>query len=211
MEFIMKKLGKMPKLIILVFFLIAVGMLCNANAAIIEITPTTQVGFPISFDDLSNSGVNSGEEIEALITDRVVVLNIVYSAKPADGSESFLTWLCDTEFSPEGDVSEATITPSGPSNLYGGDELWLLVKDGADGHYLFDLFNLIIGGVPYRWDGTDTLRLSGFYPDQGSISHIAMYSNIPRIDIPETGSLILMGIGIVCLATYRFGMKKFKK
>ena len=59
----------------------------------------------------------------------------------------------------------------------------MLVKDGDNCPvwYLFDISG---------WDGVSDINLTGFWPGQGAISHVAIYS------VPEPGTLALLAIGL---------------
>ena len=78
---------------------------------------------------------------------------------------------------------------------------YLLVKDGAQnpGWYLFNLTAL-------GWNGTDDLVLSGFWPDQGSISHVSLYggSGGGQTGVPDGGSTVaLLGLALAAVAVAR--------
>lgn len=90
-----------------------------------------------------------------------------------------------------------------------GDPAFLLVKDGSatPNWYLFYLTAL-------GWNGTDTLELSGFFPGPGNegggaISHVALYGGTGETTIPEPGTMMLLGSGLIGLAGW--GRKKFRK
>ena len=57
-------------------------------------------------------------------------------------------------------------------------DCFLLVKDGKQepAQYVFDIGN---------WNGTDDIALSDFWPDNGAISHIAIYGQAAQV--PEPG------------------------
>jgi hypothetical protein len=55
------------------------------------------------------------------------------------------------------------------------------------------------------WNGTDTIDISGLWPQQGSFSHGDIYGT-PQAAIPEPATMLLLGIGLIGLAGFR---KKF--
>jgi VPDSG-CTERM motif len=89
------------------------------------------------------------------------------------------------------DASGATITYNGSGPALALGPKYLLVKDGnhLPYAYLFDLTS--------AWNGTETLTLSGFWPDKGEISYVAMY-------VPDGGStLMLLGMALAGLGAAR--------
>ncbi len=84
------------------------------------------------------------------------------------------------------DPSDALIQYVGGLNV--GPTAWLLVKDGnqSPAWYLFNLTTL-------GWNGTDDLKLTGFWPAQGAISHVTLYGTA----VPDGGTtMALLGLGI---------------
>jgi PEP-CTERM motif len=78
---------------------------------------------------------------------------------------------------------------------------FLLVKDGSQdpAQYLFDISS---------WNGTESIELLGFWPADGAISHIAIYTGQevrpqPPPTVPEPGTLLLLGMAALGLAVSR--------
>lgn len=96
-------------------------------------------------------------------------------------------------FNDPDDPEDATITyVGGPV----ADAQYLLVKDGDNdpSWYIFCLDD-------FGWNGTDTIELTGFWPDQGAISHVALYGASDTA-VPEPTSIIAWlvctsGLGLV--------------
>jgi hypothetical protein len=64
------------------------------------------------------------------------------------------------------------------------------------------LFNLTSLG----WDGMETLNLSGFWPQQGAISYVALYGDAKKV--PEPTTMLLLGFGLLGLVGFGRKIKK---
>lgn len=102
-----------------------------------------------------------------------------------------------------GDLSGGTITWGGGSAIV-CPTCFLVVKDGNHNpaQYIFTLNG---------WNGQDTINLSGFWPTNGSISHVAIFNNLATggggsvAAVPEadTWAMLLAGLGLVGFAARR--------
>ena len=98
-----------------------------------------------------------------------------------------------------------TNTPSDPTDadiIYDGGpfvsgQSYLLVKDGnhSPAWLLFDLTAL-------SWNGTDTIFVNGFWPQQGAISHVTIYGG-SSTSVPEPATLSLVGLGLLAVGAAR--------
>lgn len=80
-----------------------------------------------------------------------------------------------------------------------GATAYLLLKDGNNnpGWYLFNLTAL-------GWNGTADIAANGFWPDQGSISHVSLYGTRGSSSVPDGGTtLALLGMAIGSLGLLR--------
>jgi hypothetical protein len=124
---------------------------------------------------------------------------LLYLQNTGDPSDSGpLSRSYSTTFSPPTDPSGATITYGAGSFV--GPTAFLLVKDGnqTPAWYLFNLTSLV------GWDGKETLELSNFWPQQGSISHVALYGT----PVPIPTAAWLLGTGLIGLVAIRRRTRK---
>ena len=101
----------------------------------------------------------------------------------------------NTKFSnTKADPSDALITYVGsPAPAILAGSIYLLIKDGnqTPAWYLYLL----------NWNGTEEIKMTGFWPNQGAISHVALYG---ARSVPDGGTTaILLGLGVAGLAIAR--------
>ena len=181
---------------VLLTVLIVFGIVTTVSA--LTITPTDGILNISRWETNDNSNFNL-TEFQAFVGYMGSDLLELYKATPSADDEFSLKDNYDTVFgqiiSDDG-WSSATIKYIGGSYIT-GSPIYLYVKDGRQipAAYAFDLYQL-------GWNGTDTLELSGFWAGvNGAISHVSLYGT--KTAVPEPGTLLLLGLGLVGLAGLR--------
>lgn len=187
----MKKIQILVTILCVMF--VALGMVSSASA--LTITPSTLPQWS------GSSPVNpDANDISALVSYGGTLSELYKQDLDGGESGSFAVSYETAFFNTPTDPMDATITYVSGQSFITGDPLYLLVKDGNHDPiwYIFDLSS---------WNGTDTLDIQGFWPNQGAISHVAIYG--PNgTSVPEPLTLILLGFGLVGIAGIRRRIKK---
>lgn len=166
------------------------------EAQAIAITPGDCSAFGGSISCVAGNNTNTSA-INSYIEMMYGVTYLYKSDVGGSDSQSFASSY-DTVFSNTPlDPTDALITYVAGQSITCPD-CYLLVKDGNQqpAWYLFDIGS---------WDGTEAISLSGFWPNQGAISHVAIYGN-DSTNVPAPGPLALLTIGMVVL-----GVRQVKK
>jgi hypothetical protein len=168
--------------------LLALAMSTEARA--LSITPATYN--IMEFDETSES------KILAEINSDYPGVVLAYKQNVGGSEEgpfasSYSTTFANSSSQPE-DATISYVSGAFISNA----EKYLLVKDGNHDPtgYLFDLSAL-------KWNGTETLSITGFWPGGGSISHVSILTR-GSAQVPDGGAtLMLLGIGLMSVLTIR--------
>jgi hypothetical protein len=110
-------------------------------------------------------------------------------------ADDYTTTYSDTPTDP----SAFSITWDGPDFIT-GSPIYLAVKDGTPRpFYIFDITG---------WDGKEEIQGTGFYPEQGAISHVSIFTG-ESTTVPDGGaSLMLLGAGLGALGLVRRFVKR---
>jgi hypothetical protein len=147
------------------------------------------------------SGIGLSASQVASLVGYVGPLSLVYKRNvegtPQEEGSAAAYYGTTFDLSPS-DPSKATLVWNGPTQIIVCPACYLVVKDGnqTPAQYVFD-----IGG----WNGQETIELTGFWPAQGAISHVAIFSTGTIAPVPEaeTYAMLLAGLGLVGVAVRR--------
>lgn len=170
---------------------LALGMATNSYALLVspgsanQIGTGTETGVPQILAEIqANLGINlTGKDLykqnEGEATDSGAFSGS-YSTSITDGASAF------------------SIT-YGSGAAISANPVYLLVKDGNHNPawYLYDITG---------WNGTDVIQGSGFWPNGGAISHVAIYGTpgTPPNNVPDGGlTLVLLGASVAGLGMLR--------
>jgi hypothetical protein len=172
-------------------FLAASLMLSSvASATIVTLMPDSNSTGGMIWSG-SVPGNPDADDIET-ITGTGVELIEQYKSDVADPPEESGPYAgdYDTTFANDPlDPADATTVHTG-ANIIGGTEIYALVKDGNQDPrwYVFEITS---------WDGWMDLEFRDFWPEQGAISHVSIYSDraIPEATAALAWSIII-GMGL---------------
>ena len=174
---------------------LAIGLAAAPAHALIMLAP----GDATDTTD-TTSNLTTLEQINLAFGTSYTGLSLSYKANVGGTDEGPYAGFYTTTFDNEpNDPADALITWDGGSFIPCPTCL-LIVKDGnqSPAQYLFDLGN---------WNGQESIQLTGFWPNQGAISNVAIWSGTnggtPPSQIPEPGMLLLMGAGLMGLGLAR--------
>ena len=156
--------------------------------------PTQALTISPGSELVSQDAPNSPPEIFNWIAQNTsYVLGVETYKVAVDGNDEEGDFKDNYSTSFNGDHSAGTISWDGPSFISNAE--YLLVKDGnhSPAWYLFSLAG---------WDGQEDIALSGFWPGNGSISHVAIFGS--GTSVPDGGATAaLLGLGMAGLAVMR--------
>lgn len=175
---------------------LAMGMAAGTANALIMLTPA---GATDTTND--NSNLTTLALINAAFGTTYTDLTMSYKANVGTGEEGPYADNYATVFSNSAsDPADALITWDLGEPFIPCPTCLLIVKDGnqVPAQYLFDLGS---------WDGQESIQLTGFWPEQGAISNVAIWSGPDNgggeAEIPEPGVLFLLGAGLLGLGLAR--------
>jgi hypothetical protein len=170
----------------------AIGMFACSSGQAIPLTPLDAVSFGFNTGNVDASVVHS-------VTGHTVTE--VYKSNVGGSDEKAFADDYTTTFSETAnDPSAFLIEWDGP-DIITGSPIYLAVKDGTPRpFYIFDISS---------WNGTEDIEGTGFYPIQGAISHISIFTGEGTTTVPDGGaSLMLLGAGLGALGLVRRFVKR---
>jgi hypothetical protein len=168
--------------------------------ATLTLTPTTGVLGTTRFETNDNSNFNA-DDVESLVG-TALQLTEVYKQNVGDASDSgSFASSYQTTFSNAANDPEDALVDYISGAVITGTEIYFLVKDGNQNpaQYVFKI-SALPTTLGTGWNGTEDIVLDGFWPEEGAISHIAIYTGIGRAGqetAPEPATLAIWSLGLV--------------
>jgi hypothetical protein len=168
----------------------------QAQALIITPSDCSAMGGTISCQAGIAANSNNQSDIDTWLAANYPTISELYKQDVGAGSDSgSLAGSYETTF-----LNSSTDPADADIDYISGDSVacptcFLLVKDGRQepANYWFDLSSV--------WNGTDTIELRNFWPNQGAISHVSLYSD--GTPVPEPSMIGLLAIGLIGAAVAR--------